>query len=135
MRSQQAFARCEVQRKGPVSGLARSSLERLAGSLDRHLDDGERYPKPLAESARGRAQRGGGGLQSMIDVYRAKRAVGKLRERAQQAGGIGAAAHARHESRDVRRKMLAEDGIEHRRAEFHLRDYPSPKAPKLRNRA
>ena len=55
----------------------------------------------------------------MIDMYRAKRPAGKLRERAQQAGGIGAAAHSHHESRDVRRKMLAEDGIELRRAEFH----------------
>lgn len=122
MRSQQAFARCEVQRKGPVPGLARSSLERLAGSLDRYLDHCKGYPQPLAESARGRTQRGGGSLQSVIDVYRAKRPAGKLREGAQQAGRISAAAHARHESRDVRRKMLAEDGIELRRAEFHAAD-------------
>jgi hypothetical protein len=55
MRSQQAFARCEVQREGPIPGLARSSLQRLAGRLDRHLDHAERNLEPSAERDRGRA--------------------------------------------------------------------------------
>ena len=55
----------------------------------------------------------------MIDVHRANRHVRKLRERAQQAGESAPPLTPATSPVTFRRKMLAEDGVELGRAEFH----------------